>query len=146
MTTPNDAVQQMRALHKPHKTKMGTLRCGFDGITWPCDIILLLDQQAAQVEALQEELHDALLALENASAQRDGSLAQVEALRGALRETVEHIEELEDAWRRGALSEHDGQGGTRSSRNLWLRVKLRKLLALTPAAALQQQQDRQDRP
>jgi hypothetical protein len=29
-----------------------------------------------------------------------------------------HVEELRDAWQSGCISEHDGQGGTRSNRNI----------------------------
>ena len=47
------------------------------------------------------------------------------ALLEALRE---HIEELEDAWMRGAIVEHDGKGGTRSNRNADLGVRLKKRL------------------
>ena len=35
-----------------------------------------------------------------------------------------HIAELEEAWRRGAITEHDGQGGVRSNRNAALRDRL----------------------
>ena len=41
-----------------------------------------------------------------------------------LRDVQQHIFELEDAWAKGALSEHDGKGGTRSSRNTDLRVAI----------------------
>jgi hypothetical protein len=39
-----------------------------------------------------------------------------------------HLEELEDAWRRGCISEHDRQGGTRSNRNVEVLILVRKLL------------------
>jgi hypothetical protein len=52
----------------------------------------------------------------------------------ALMERVRtHLEELAEAWRRGALTEHDGGGGTRSNRNWELVVELVGLQA--PAAA-----------
>lgn len=35
----------------------------------------------------------------------------------SLADILLHLEELADAWQRGALSEHDGLGGTRSNRN-----------------------------
>jgi len=46
-----------------------------------------------------------------------------------IRKVFEHLEELEEAWRRGALSEHDGHGGTRSNRNADLVRELGKALA-----------------
>lgn len=49
-------------------------------------------------------------------------------LRAVLRAAWEHVNELREAWRTGALSEHDGQGGTRSNRNAEVEVALRKLL------------------
>lgn len=39
-----------------------------------------------------------------------------------------HIAELEEAWRTGAISEHDGQGGARSSRNVEVRAMLEKAI------------------
>lgn len=42
-----------------------------------------------------------------------------------------HIAELEEAWRTGALSERDGKGGTRSNRNLDTRCNLEVALAAT---------------
>ena len=36
----------------------------------------------------------------------------------------EHIVELEEAWIRGAIVEHDGKGGTRSNRNIALHIRL----------------------
>ena len=30
----------------------------------------------------------------------------------------EHLDELEETWRRGVISENDGKGGTRSNRNV----------------------------
>lgn len=40
-----------------------------------------------------------------------------ELIRQAAQAALEHVTELRDAWMRGALSEHDGLGGTRSNRN-----------------------------
>lgn len=54
--------------------------------------------------------------------------AQVEALRGSLEKALEHVLELEDAWQRGCVSEHDGKGGIRSNRNVEVRVAIRKAL------------------
>lgn len=41
---------------------------------------------------------------------------------------LDHCEELAEAWQRGALSEHDGKGGTRSNRNTDVANRLRKSL------------------
>lgn len=43
-----------------------------------------------------------------------------------VQQAYEHVLELEDAWARGAISEHDsiGRGGTRANRNASLRVLL----------------------
>ena len=42
-----------------------------------------------------------------------------EALEAVARQALEHVEELEEAWRGGVISELDalGRGGTRSNRN-----------------------------
>lgn len=45
-----------------------------------------------------------------------------------LEQALAHVEELEDAWMRGNISEHDGLGGTRSNRNHDVRVALTKVL------------------
>jgi len=45
---------------------------------------------------------------------------------------LEHLEELEEAWRRGALHESDTPGGTRSNRNVTLARQLRQVLANRP--------------
>jgi hypothetical protein len=36
----------------------------------------------------------------------------------ALQSALLHLEELKDAWARGAINESDGLGGTRSNRNV----------------------------
>ena len=60
-------------------------------------------------------------------------LARVKAQRDALLRGVEfalsHVEELEEAWRRGKISEPDGLGGRRSNRNVDVRVRLRAAIA-----------------
>jgi hypothetical protein len=38
------------------------------------------------------------------------------------------LEELREAWRRGVIDERDGQGGTRSNRNVAVSVNLRAAL------------------
>jgi Ribonuclease G/E len=45
-----------------------------------------------------------------------------------LREIVDHLEELEEAWRRGVIWESAGEGGTRSNRNVDLARRLVKYL------------------
>jgi hypothetical protein len=49
-------------------------------------------------------------------------------LREAAQAALNHILELEEAWRRGAIHEHDGRGGERSNRNVAVRVLLEKAL------------------
>jgi hypothetical protein len=43
---------------------------------------------------------------------------------------LEHVAELQEAWRTGAITEHDGKGGTRSNLNsdvlAWLRKAIEK--------------------
>ena len=67
------------------------------------------DQKLTTTLALQERLFASI----------DADTALLETLR-------EHITELEDAWLRGAITEHDS--GTRSNRNAALRVHLNKRL------------------
>jgi hypothetical protein len=55
------------------------------------------------------------------------------ALLDACKEALEHISELEEAWRTGALSERDGKGGTRSNRNLDVRVILESAIKQSEA-------------
>lgn len=50
-------------------------------------------------------------------------------LMGACKGALAHCLELEDAWRSGALSESDGQGGTRSNRNVDVRAAMEKVIA-----------------
>jgi hypothetical protein len=56
-------------------------------------------------------------------------------LRKAAAQAIEHVTELRDAWMRGAIRECDGQGGTRSNRNVDVEVALRKALEDAPPAA-----------
>lgn len=46
----------------------------------------------------------------------------------AARYALIHVQELREAWRTGAISEHDGKGGSRSNRNVDVEVKLTKAL------------------
>lgn len=50
--------------------------------------------------------------------------AAAPALLAAARDALSHIEELEEAWRRGVLHELDTPGGTRSNKNVDVRVAL----------------------
>lgn len=59
-------------------------------------------------------------------------LRRIEAHEGlieACQAALSHVVELRDAWERGALSEHDGGGGTRSNRNVEVENGLRAALA-----------------
>jgi len=57
------------------------------------------------------------------------ALADLARLEAAAHKAQEHIYELGDAWRRGALSEHDDKSGTRSNRNHDIGIELREALA-----------------
>src|SRR5439155_5978197 len=48
----------------------------------------------------------------------------------ALHLAKSHIEELADAWQRGAIQEFDGKGGTRSNRHMDINSTLWKPIAL----------------
>ena len=50
-------------------------------------------------------------------------------LLAALKAAHSHLQELRDAWERGAISEHDGKGGTRSDRNVDCEVQARAAIA-----------------
>lgn len=52
--------------------------------------------------------------LETQIRERDERIRKLEE---AARAAYAHVIELQDAWIRGVLSEHDGLGGTRSNRN-----------------------------
>lgn len=52
----------------------------------------------------------------------------VQAVVEAARTALAHVEELEDAWRRGVLSEPPYDGGTRSNRNMDVKIALKKAL------------------
>lgn len=54
--------------------------------------------------------------------------AERDALRAACEFALEHVRELREAWRTGALDERDGGGGTRSNRNVDVEVALRNAL------------------
>lgn len=49
-------------------------------------------------------------------------------LRKACDGALEHVQELREAWRSGAINESDGGGGTRSNRNVDVEVTLRDAL------------------
>lgn len=55
----------------------------------------------------------------------------------ACKKALEHVRELREAWRTGALSECDGRGGQRSNLNVDVEVALAKAIAkATPAPAV----------
>ncbi len=58
----------------------------------------------------------------------DGRAAGRAELEGALGEALNHVSELVEAWRTGAITESDGLGGTRSNRNFAVFGLLRALL------------------
>ena len=62
-----------------------------------------------------------------------------EELVEALEFAHSHVDELCDAWERGAISEHDGKGGLRSNRNTAVEMKIRAALAKAKESRLQQQ-------
>jgi hypothetical protein len=51
-----------------------------------------------------------------------------EPLVEALEAAESHIAELREAWQRGAIKEHGGQGGTRSNRNADVHMQIRAAL------------------
>ena len=53
---------------------------------------------------------------------------RVRVLEEALRDAKAHVDEMEEAWARGVISEHDGKGGTRSNRNVAVARALRAAL------------------
>ena len=53
---------------------------------------------------------------------------RIEIDRATVEAALRHIQELRDAWERGAIHEIDGLGGTRSNRNVEIEVQLRKAL------------------
>jgi len=56
-------------------------------------------------------------------------------LLAAAEAALAHVEELEESWSRGALEERDGKGGTRSNRNVDVRVQLQAAIAKTKGEA-----------
>ena len=60
----------------------------------------------------------------------DVAMAQRYALLAAAEAALAHTAELRDAWMRGCLSDNDGQGGTRSNRNVDVNVQLRAAIKL----------------
>ena len=61
--------------------------------------------------------------------ERDRLRIQNKELLEALEVVLIHIEELGDAWSRGALSERDGKGGIRSNRNADCACHIRAAIA-----------------
>ena len=93
------------------------------------------DYESATTTELQD-LH--LSALRTVAALR----ALVEAKDGALDAAAKHVTELENAWLRGALEERDGQGGTRSNRNVQVRGMVLDARALTEADMLKRMEEK----
>ena len=59
----------------------------------------------------------------------DGIEAGRRSMLPALQAALAHVEELRDAWMRGAIDERDGLGGTRSNRNCEVETALRAAIA-----------------
>lgn len=68
-------------------------------------------------------------------AENAAAIASVGGLVAACNAAIAHIEELRDAWMRGAIDERDGQGGTRSNRNGDVERMLRDAIAKAEGAA-----------
>jgi hypothetical protein len=85
------------------------------------------------LENLEEKQRRSVMATQGCPCPKcQRNAAQVEAaeqLAAAAKEAVLHIDELGIAWRRGVLSEHDGQGGIRSNRNWDVEKSLHNALA-----------------
>lgn len=86
----------------------------------------------------QRELAEKDTAIENLKAELNGRVCEqvkleqeLERVRAAARLALVHIQELREAWLRGAISEHDGKGGTRSNRNADVATDLRAALGGT---------------
>ena len=77
-----------------------------------------LDREGADQDNIIQAQKDRLMAF----------VVEQERLRAALYHAEEHMYELAEAWQRGALSEHDGLGGTRSNRNIEVLVEAREVL------------------
>lgn len=90
---------------------------------------------AALVERLEAWSSNQLAIVSTKRAKEVAALcAAWRALAQACQDAIEHTEEFEDAWRRGAIEECDGKGGTRSNRNADVNRKLRKALKEPPHA------------
>ncbi len=72
------------------------------------------------------EFHLRLLKLE---CKQEGYLRCLEDMGELVKAVAEHLTELAEAWQRGALTELDGKGGTRSNRNRDVLVRLQTALA-----------------
>lgn len=85
------------------------------------------------IEELRQDCNAIIDKLQaEAAAQRERAVRLEVALRlaaKALGMARLHVGELEEAWRSGALREHDGKGGTRSNRNVEMRVVIDETLA-----------------
>ena len=55
-------------------------------------------------------------------------------VKAAMQLALNHVVEIREAWMTGALSDHDGKGGTRSTRNVEVEMALRAAIDSLPAA------------
>lgn len=82
----------------------------------------------AKRNAARERLSTAIAGLEQRLAD---VTSERDELRVAAGLALVHIRELREAWRRGVIDERDGQGGTRSNRNVDVEVSLRDALEVS---------------
>ena len=72
---------------------------------------------------------DEMMAFRVERAEQARRAACYPALLAAAERALQHIEELEEAWRRGVLRDGEGESGIRSNRNVDCRVLLRAAIA-----------------
>lgn len=128
-------MNEYQVFHAPPCTVGEGRRCScFVGV-WRANIAAL-EQQVASLSSQLEEARDQRDAARN-EIHRMSVLSAVVQQRlehnkamalAALREALDHVSELEEAWQRGAIHETDGKGGTRSNRNVEVRVRLRQVI------------------
>jgi hypothetical protein len=66
--------------------------------------------------------------MSNETAEKSEPTDATQELAIAARYAMIHVQELREAWRTGAISEHDGKGGTRSNRNVDVERRLANAL------------------
>jgi len=105
----------MRSVKEGRSTEWFVQTSGGD-LALPPKLVCTVYQTTRQAKAIAEHIvrsansHDAMVA--------------------AMQAMIDHCEELREAWQRGALSEHDALGGTRSNRNVDVLVQAREAMEL----------------